>query len=137
MFKKLFGFSKAIYNQYREIIAYLFFGVCTTIVSWVTYSICYYLFGMSGLFSDIISWIFSVIFAYITNRLFVFESKSANIIKEASSFISARVLTGIFDALVIFITVDILNYNAAVMKVLVSVVVVALNYIASKLFIFK
>ena len=87
--------------------------------------------------ANIISWIISVAFAYITNRVFVFKSKARNIMKEASSFVGSRVITLILDMLIMFIIVTLLHLNDKIGKIVSQIVVIIGNYIISKLFVFK
>lgn len=131
-----------IYKDKKEIINYLIIGVLTTLVSLITY----YLLTFTILdpnndiqlqIANIISWIISVAFAYITNRKFVFESKSKDIKKELSKFVSSRITTLIIDMLLMFILVSLLHFNDKVIKLIVQVIVIILNYIFSKLFVFN
>lgn len=133
---------KEIIKRNREIISYLIIGVLTTIVS----LICYYLLTITILspnnpleltIANIISWIISVLFAYITNRKYVFQSKDKNILKEASKFTLSRVTTLIIDILLMFIFVSILHFNDKIIKLLVQIIIIILNYIFSKLLVFK
>ena len=131
-----------LYKKYQEIINYLIVGVLTTVVSLVTYYICVLTIfnpedALELQLANIISWICAVLFAYITNKIFVFKSKNRNIIKEISSFVGARVLTLILDMLIIFIMVTALGINDKVSKLVVQVVVTILNYVFSKIFVFK
>lgn len=131
---------KKLLEKYKEILMYLIFGVLTTLVSYIVYAIFYYKIGASALVSNIFSWIFSVTFAFITNKLFVFESKSFKLAKffyEAASFYGCRLLSGVVETLFIWLTVDLLSLNSMFMKILISVFVVIVNYFFSKLFIFK
>ncbi len=129
-----------IYSKYKEVILYLFFGVLTTVVSFVSYYLCSELLHIHYLISNIISWIFAVIFAYITNRIWVFESKSTGlkaIFKEMFAFVNCRLLSGVIDMVVMFLLVDSLNINDLYAKLFTQVIVVILNYVFSKLIIFK
>lgn len=131
---------KELLIKYKEIISYLVFGVLTTLVNILCYEGCTKLFQIDYLISTIIAWIVSVLFAYITNKIYVFESKTNNlkeIVKEITSFIGFRVLSGIIDIAFMYITVDVLDLNDSLMKITSNVVVVILNYIFSKIFIFK
>lgn len=128
------------FKKYRGVILYIFFGGITTLINIVTYYISYNILGIENVLSTIIAWIFSVIFAFFTNKVWVFESKSWDksiFVKELLSFISVRLLTGLVDVLIMYIGVDILNYNGLLMKILSNVFVLVSNYIGSKLFIFK
>ena len=133
---------KKIYLKYKEIINYLIFGVLTTIISLATY----YLLVLTILNPDkplelqianIISWIVSVAFAYITNRLYVFNSKDKNILKEIIKFYSARIFSLIIDMSLMYIFVSLLSLNDKIVKIIVQIIVIILNYILSKLLIFK
>jgi len=142
-----------LYNQYREAIDYLFWGGMTTVVSWGSYSLFVVLLGSSALtetsmvfWANILSWVCAVIFAFVTNKLWVFQSKSwaGNVLlPELTKFLSSRVATGIFEMIAVPALVaiglnqTIFGIEGMVSKVLVSVVVVILNYILSKLFVFK
>lgn len=133
---------KSIYLKNEEIINYLVIGVLTTIVSFVTYFICVTFFlnpnnSMQLQIANVISWVCAVIFAYLTNRKFVFKSENKQIKKEISSFVSSRILTLIVDMIIMFVLVTLLNYNDKISKLIVQVVVTVLNYIFSKLFVFK
>ena len=124
-------------KKYRELILYGIFGVLTTIVNILVYYICSNLLHIHYLISTIIAWVISVLFAYTTNRKFVFESKNKNIVKEIISFFSFRILSGIIDVAIMYIFVDIFKWDDLIVKILSNVVVIILNYIFSKLFIFK
>lgn len=127
-------------NKYKDVIPYLFFGVCTTLVNMHVYWTCAHVFNLSVLISTVISWVLSVLFAYVTNRKYVFHSEvtsTKGIIKEISSFFSCRVLTGVVDLACMLIFTDILNVNDMLMKIVANVIVIILNYVASKLLIFK
>ena len=126
-----------IYNQYKMPILYIIFGGLTTLVNIIAYFICYDVSGISNVLSTIIAWTLSVIFAFITNKLYVFESKENNVFYEISTFFGCRLGTGILDVGVMYLTVDILKWNALLMKIISNVIVIVLNYILSKVIIFK
>lgn len=130
---------KDLWNQYKELILYLFFGGCTTLVNIVVYFVFSRLqFGTE--LSTIFAWFSSVLFAYITNRIFVFQSRAngiSAILKEALSFFSCRLATGVLDLAIMVFFVDYWHFNDLFIKVLSNIIVIILNYIASKLWIFK
>ena len=133
---------KELYLKYKEIINYLIFGVLTTIVSLVTYYICVYTIlapdnAVQLQIANVISWIISVAFAYITNRKFVFESKEKNKIKEASKFVTSRIATLLMDMAIMYVGVTVLRFNDKIMKLISQVVVIVMNYILSKILVFK
>ena len=129
-------------KKYDEIIRYLIIGVLTTVVSLITYYVCTFTFlnpekALQLQIANIISWIISVAFAYVTNRKFVFKSKSKKIKKEAVTFVSSRILTLLLDMAVMFIFVSVLHLNDKIFKIVSQVLVIVGNYILSKLFVFK
>ncbi len=133
---------KSVFNRYREVLMYIIFGILTTVVSLVVYYALVYTvlnpdMALELQIANIISWIAGVIFAYITNRKFVFESKNNNKIKEVSNFVLARVLTLVLDMLIMFIFVTWLGFSDKIFKLVSQVVVIVLNYVFSKLFVFK
>lgn len=124
----------------KEVITYLIFGVLTTIVNMVVFWLFENLTPLHYLVYNTIAWAVAVVFAYITNKLFVFESKSFEfsvLVKEIPSFVSARVLSLVFENVFILFTVELLGIPELISKIIASVGVVIINYIASKLFIFK
>lgn len=127
-------------EKYKSILMYLFFGICTTVINIVTYWIFYIYLDFPNILSTIFSWIISVLFAYITNKLWVFESRSFDkkvLVREITTFFGARFISGVIDLGIMFVFVDILFSPAMVVKFISNVFVVIFNYIASKLVIFK
>lgn len=136
-----------LFVKYKEIIMYLIFGVGTTVVNWVIYTVIVMLGKEVNLtIANIIAWVGAVAFAYITNKLWVFESKSWNpkiVWKELGMFLGARIFSGIFE-IGLFPVLVWLGMNQAIFgvegmlaKVVISVLVIVLNYIFSKLLVFK
>lgn len=131
---------KSLIVKYKDIILYGIFGVLTTLVNIVAYYVCARICGLNTTASTVIAWILAVIFAYITNRKWVFDSKTNSmqgIIKEMSSFFGCRLLTGLMDLAIMVVFVDVLHFNDVVIKCLSNVLVIIINYAASKLLIFK
>lgn len=133
---------KELYLKYKEIINYLFFGVLTTIVSLATYYLLVFTIlnpenAIELQIANIISWIAAVTFAYITNRKYVFNSKDKNILKEMTKFYSSRITTLILDMSFMYIFVTKLNFSDKIIKLIVQVLITILNYILSKLLVFK
>ena len=127
-------------KKYQSLISYAVFGVLTTVVNIVTYSICYNRMGIGNTPSNVIAWILAVAFAYVTNKLWVFDSKSWEfqvLKREILAFISCRLATGVLDIVIMFVCVDLLGMHAMLMKILSNVLVIVLNYVFSKLIIFK
>ncbi len=133
---------KKIIKDNKEIIMYLIFGVLTTLVSLLTYYFCTYTIlnpnnKIELQIANIISWIISVTFAYITNRKFVFTSKNKKIIQEMFSFYSSRIITLLLDMALMFIFVSCLKYNDTITKLIVQILVIIANYVLSKMLVFK
>ncbi len=132
--------AKELFKKYNSIIMYLFFGVCTTLVNIISYYIFAHIFKAGVMFSTVIAWILAVLFAYVTNRKWVFKSYAKTkkeIFNEIVSFFSCRLATGLVDWLCMFIFVEKLGFNDVIIKTLANILVIVLNYIASKLIIFK
>ena len=131
---------KDIYEKYKDVIPYLFFGVCTTVVNVISYWICAHPLSLNTMVSTVIAWTLAVLFAYITNRKWVFHSEartSGEITKEIVSFFSYRLATGLIDWGCMFVFVELLNMNDLIVKFAANVLVIVLNYVASKLIIFR
>ena len=132
---------KELYNKYKEMINYVIFGGLATVVNFITYLISTKIFGIDAVISSGIAWFFSVLFAYITNRIFVFESKTKGIkeiLKEMTSFFLARILSGaLCDVGAFAVMVNVFNINDIIAKIVTQVVVVIVNYVFSKLIIFR
>ena len=133
---------KALYQKYQEIINYLIVGVLTTIVSVVVYfaltrTVLDYHNDLKLQIANIISWICAVIFAYVTNRIFVFNSKSKNIVKEFILFVIARILSLLMDMMTMYIVVSLIGLSDLIGKLISQVVVTIANYLFSKLIVFK
>ena len=136
----MIGKIKALLTKYWDIITYLVFGVLTTVVNYIVYLPCYNLLGMSAALSNSIAWVVAVAFAYLTNKPFVFKSHDwsrETVIPELTKFVSCRVASGVMETVIIFLTVDLLGWNGIVWKFVTSVLVVILNYVFSKLVVFK
>lgn len=133
---------KEMYLKYKEIINYLIFGVLTTVVSIGVYYICVYTFlnpenVVQLQIANIISWVAGVAFAYVTNRKFVFESKEENKLKEAGKFVTSRITTLLMDMAIMFIGVTLCKFNDKIIKLISQVVVIVMNYLLSKIIVFK
>lgn len=131
---------KEIYMKYKDILMYILFGASTTAINVIIYWILAHPFNLDIMISTFMAWATAVLFAYVTNRKWVFHSEastSVEIAKEVSSFYACRIVTGMIDWLCMFIAVDTLHFNDILVKIFANVLVVILNYIASKLIIFK
>ncbi len=137
---------KNFYLKYKEQILYLAFGVIVTLVNWIVYALLVAVADIGITISNAVAWIAAVITAFITNKLFVFESTKndkVSILKEASAFLMARISTGVFEvvapSLLFLIGLDgmFFGIDGFYAKLIVSIIVVILNYILSKKFVFK
>ena len=129
---------KKILSKHREIILYIFFGGLTTLVSAVFYFLASWGLGASAWLSSIISWVFAVSFAFVTNKLFVFQSKQKEgAARQAVLFFVARLASLFINTAIMLIFVDLLAFNEPIVFVAGQVVVLIFNYIASKFLIFK
>lgn len=159
LFEKIHGiFAKFIKNEKlmdlirkvisKEVISYLFFGVMTTVVNFIIFGLCNG--RMNVLIANAIAWVGAVVFAFVTNKLFVFESKSwksSVLLKEIPTFTGARLLTLGLEELGLLVMIEWLHLDEVltlpfisgemIIKIIISVVVVVLNYVFSKILIFK
>ena len=127
-------------RKHWDILSYLFFGALTTVVNYLVYLPCYNLLGLSSAVSNMIAWVFAVAFAYLTNKPFVFQSHDwsmKTILPELAKFVACRVGSGVLETAILFVTVDLLRWDGNVMKLATSVLVVIVNYVGSKLLVFR
>lgn len=127
-------------KKYREIALYIIFGVATTLMNILTYYVCNHWFGLGVVIATAVAWIGSVMFAYITNKLWVFKSKERKwnvIVHEMIVFFLARLATGVLDIIMMYFLVQVLLLNDMLMKILINIIIIILNYMASKLLVFK
>ena len=133
---------KDLFIKYQEIISYLIFGVLTTVISLATYYLLVYTIldpnkGFELQIANIISWIVAVTFAYFTNRKYVFKSNKEKRLKEAFNFYLSRLSTLLIDMFLMWLLVTKLSFNDKVIKMIVQVVVIVLNYVFSKFLVFR
>ena len=131
---------KALLEKYRGLILYAVFGALTTAINIAVYALCYRVLRFPNVPSNVIAWILAVLFAFVTNKLYVFESKSlerGTVARELASFVGARLATGLLDLAVMFVGVDLLHGPDLVFKVGSNVIVIILNYVLSKLIVFR
>lgn len=121
----------------KELLLYLVFGFLTTVVNILVYFIFTDLLGIHYLISNVMAWFLSVLFAYVTNRIWVFESKNSNILKESLLFFSGRIFSGIVDTGLMYLFIDILTIGDFISKIVIQIIVVVLNYVISKSVVFK
>ena len=138
--KNLIDKGKKIYLKYKSQILYLFFGGLSTLLNIVIFFIFNTLIKIDYQTSNVIAWIIVVIFAYITNKIWVFESKKetkSELLKETVSFFGSRLLTLGIEFILLYLFVEKFNILELVSKIIINIVVIVLNYVLSKLFVFK
>ena len=127
-------------DKHWDIFSYLIFGVLTTVVNYIVYLPLLNILQLSAALSNVIAWAAAVAFAYVTNKPFVFKSHDwslRTVIPELSKFVSCRVASGAMETAIIFVAVDMLGRNGNIWKLVTSVLVVILNYVFSKLIVFR
>ena len=131
---------KALVTKYWDILTYLVFGVLTTVINYIVYLPAYNLLGLSAALSNCVAWVVAVAFAYLTNKPFVFRSHDwsmQTVIPELTKFVSCRIASGAAETVILLLTVDILHWNGNIWKLVTQVLVVVMNYVFSKLIVFK
>ena len=131
---------KALIQKHYDILVYLVFGVLTTAVNYIVYLPCYNLLTLSSAVSNAIAWAVAVAFAYVTNKPFVFHSHDwsvKTVVPELTRFVGTRLGSGGLETLILLVFVDLLHGNGNLWKLLTSVLVVVINYIGSKLLVFR
>ena len=126
-------------QKYKSQILYLFFGGCTTLINVAVYGLCAHAANLSTTLSIVIAWVASVLFAYLTNRTWVFESRvrtAGDVLREMGSFFLGRSATGALDWAIMYVCVDRFGLPDMPVKLMSNVVVIILNYVVSKLFVF-
>lgn len=131
---------KELWSKYKDAIPYLFFGVLTTVVNYVGFAVLWRALGMNSQIANAIAYLISVLFAYVTNKLWVFNSHTKTwkaFFQEMGSFFLFRGGSWIFDQGTMFIGMELMHGNGFVVKLIANVVVVVLNYVFSKFIIFR
>lgn len=131
---------QSLFIKHKAVLVYLFFGVLTTVVNYLVYYPLYNLLDMSATVSNIIAWAAAVVFAFLTNKPFVFNSmdwSAGTVLPEFWKFTLCRVGSGLLETAALFVTVDVLSLGGNLMKLIISILVVILNYIGSKFFVFR
>lgn len=131
---------KNLFVRYRDLILYAVFGLLTTLVNTAVYWLCAHPLGMPVVPSSVAAWILAVLFAYLTNRTWVFHSEARGgreIAREVFSFFLARLATGALDWALMYVFAEKLGWNDMLVKIAVNILVIVLNYIASRLIVFR
>jgi len=136
---KIFDIAFNIYFKYEEIMNYLIVGGLTFLVSILSYFVLARIFSIEIMLSNVFSWVIAVIFAFFMNKIFVFKSneKGNKLAKEVIEFIKFRVLSLVIELVLMYVTVKIFKFDDMIMKIIAQIIVILLNYIFSKFFIFK
>jgi len=138
--KKNVDTVKALLKKYREIVMYLIFGGLAAAVSALSYFVASWGFGLSAWLSSIVSWIFAVTFAFITNKIFVFQSKNKtkeDALKEALLFFAMRLSSLALNVIIMLVFVDWMNLHEPLIFLVAQFVVLVFNYVASKFWVFR
>ncbi|ANK60639.1 GtrA family protein [Loigolactobacillus backii] len=131
---------KLIYARYANLTNYLFFGGLTTLINIIVFTTLNHFTGLNYQLANVIAWFLSVLFAYITNKRWVFNSKTNTntaLVRELGSFFFFRILSLLLDVSMMWLGISILKGNPLLVKVIDNIVIIAANYVFSKLFIFK
>ncbi len=131
---------KNLLLRYRGPLCYLVFGVLTTLVNYAVYLPCYNDLRLSATVSNVLAWVVAVLFAYLTNKPFVFRSRdwsAKTVVPEFLRFVGCRIASGALETGTLLLAVDVLHRNGNLWKIIVSVAVIILNYIGSKLLVFR
>ncbi|MBQ0090123.1 MAG: GtrA family protein [Prevotellaceae bacterium] len=131
---------KTFFIKYKHIINYFLFGAITIFVSFASYWLCYDILRIPNLISNAISWIAAVTVSFISSKIWVFNSKTWTVkivIPEIVKFVGVRFFTFIFEEIIMGITVDLLHYNGLLMKFITGIGAITLNYIFSRIWVFR
>jgi len=136
MKEKLIAFVK----EHIDVVTYLVFGVLTTVVNYLVYLPCLNWLHLPASVSNCIAWVVAVVFAFVTNKPFVFQSHDWSmevVLPELSKFVATRLTSGLLETAILFISVDLLHGNGNIWKLITQVLVIIINYVGSKLLVFR
>ena len=131
---------RSLIEKYWDVLSYLFFGVLTTVVNYLIYLPVYNFCGLSAALSNMIAWVGAVIFAFLTNKPFVFRShdwSAKTVVPELTKFVSCRIASGVLETVILFLAVDCMNWNGNIWKLVTQVLVIIINYVGSKLLVLR
>ena len=131
---------RSIIVKYWDILTYLVFGVLTTVVNYAVYLPVYNFCGISAAVSNMIAWVVAVAFAFLTNKPFVFHShdwSAQTVLPELTKFVSCRIASGALETVILVLSVDCMNWNGNIWKLVTQVLVIIINYVGSKLLVFR
>ena len=131
---------RALIEKYWDILIYLVFGDLTTVVNYAVYLPVYNFCGISAAVSNMIAWVVAVVFAFLTNKPFVFHSydwSAKTVVPELIKFVSCRLASGVMETVILFLAVDCMNWDGNIWKLITQVLVIIINYVGSKLLVFR
>ena len=131
---------RSLIVKYWDILTYLVFGVLTTVVNYAVYLPVYNFCGISAAVSNMIAWVVAVAFAFLTDNPFVFHShdwSAQTVLPELTKFVSCRIASGALETVILFPSVDCMNWNVNIWKLVTQVLVIIINYVGSKLLVFR
>ena len=131
---------RSLIKKYWDILTYLVFGVLTTVVNYAIYLPIFNFCGISAAVSNMIAWVGAVIFAFLTNKPYVFHShdwSAKTTLPELIKFVSCRVASGVLETVILFLAVDCMAWNGNIWKLVTQVLVIVINYVGSKLLVFR
>ena len=140
MIKKMWDFGWGMYKKHEEGINYLIFGFLAFVLNYILYFIFADTIVMHYMAATVLSWVLTVVFAYWTNRTFVFKSQNkgtASLVREFLSIIGARVATEVLEIVLMYVMVTLLSINDKISKLVCQTIVILANYVLSKIWIFK
>ena len=135
----MFLVFRQFYTKYRELIMYALFGVLTTIVNFAVYYPLYNFFSLPAFLCNVVAWLAAVVFAFVVNKIFVFCSRDWSVkmlLLEGSKFAACRIGSGLLETILLFLMADLFAMNGNFWKIIVSVVVIVINYVGSKFLVF-
>lgn len=140
MHLKTFRVLEAFYIKHKEILLYLFFGGLTFLVSIITFAVFNIFYEINELVANVMSWVIAVLFAFFTNRKWVFSAPTESLqdfIKQMVSFFGGRVITLVIEEIILLVFITWIGFPSMVIKIIAQIVVIIANYVISKLIVFK
>ncbi len=131
---------RIFYKRHKGILLFLLLGIVTTVVNYAVYLPLYNYIGMTATVSNCIAWVAAVTVSFLTNKPFVFESydwSAKTVVPELVKYVGCRIGTGVAETAAIFIAVDLLGMDGNIIKLITSIMVIVLNYMGTKLFVFR
>jgi len=133
----IFSIIASKYRQHMELVNYLIFGVLTTVVNWIVFQFFNELLSVNWTIANVIAWVAAVLFAYVTNRKYVFPSSGKHIFREFALFVQFRLVSLVLEMVFLFVLIELIKLEPFLSKVITAVIVVGSNYVFSKLIVFR